>query len=87
MPSQTLKSNKRGTGRGRPIIGYTFTFDKEKTNQYEIDRKKEEQIAQFWKADKPEPMPNAVAQTEYQNPELRKQKEETKSTALALATC
>ena len=57
--------------------GYTFTFDKEKTNQYEIDRKKEEQIAQFWKSDEPEPMPNAVAQTEYQNPELRKQKEET----------
>lgn len=68
---------ERGTGRGRPIIGYTFTFDKEKTNQYEIDRKKEEQIAQFWKSDEPEPMPSAVAQTEYQNPELRKQKEET----------
>jgi Protein involved in initiation of plasmid replication len=67
---------ERGTGRGRPIIGYTFTFDKEKSNQYEIDRKKEEQIAQFWKSDEPEPMSNAVAQTEYQNPELRKQKEE-----------
>ncbi|WP_054639972.1 hypothetical protein [Lactococcus fujiensis] len=39
--------------------------------------KKEEAIAQFWKSDDPEPMPNAVAQTEYQNPELRKQKEET----------
>ena len=51
-----------GTGRGRPIIGYTFTFDKEKNNQYEIDRKKEEQIAQFWKSEEPE---------------LRKQKEET----------
>ncbi len=76
FPNFKIKQ-ERGTGRGRPIIGYTFTFDKEKTNQYEIDRKKEEQIAQFWKADKPEPMPNAVAQTEYQNPELRKQKEET----------
>ena len=68
---------ERGTGRGRPIIGYTFTFDKEKPNQYELDRKKEEATAQFWKSDDPEPMPNAVAQTEYQNPELRKQKEET----------
>lgn len=67
---------ERGTGRGRPIIGYTFTFDKEKKNQYEIDRKKEEQIAQFWKSDEPEPMPTAVAQTEYQNSELRKEKEE-----------
>jgi plasmid replication initiation protein len=76
FPNFKIKQ-ERGTGRGRPIIGYTFTFDKEKTNQYEIDRKKEEQIAQFWKADEPEPMPNAVAQTEYQNPELRKQKEET----------
>src|SRR5574337_1900671 len=67
---------ERGTGRGRPIIGYTFTFEKEKKNKYEIDRRKEEKIAQFWKSDEPEPMPNAVAQTEYQNPELRKQKEE-----------
>lgn len=67
---------ERGAGRGRPIIGYTFTFDKEKANQYEIDRGKEEQIAQFWKSDEPEPMPKAVAQTEYQNPELRKEKEE-----------
>ena len=70
-------NQERGTGRGRPIIGYTFTFVKEKANQYEIVRKKEEQIAQFWKSDEPEPMSNAVAQTEYQNPELRKQKEET----------
>lgn len=23
---------ERGNGRGRPIIGYTFTFDKEKPN-------------------------------------------------------
>jgi Protein involved in initiation of plasmid replication len=76
FPNFKIKQ-ERGTGRGRPIIGYTFTFDKEKTNQYEIDRKKEEQIAQFWKTNEPEPMPNAVAQTEYQNPELRKQKEET----------
>ena len=75
FPNFKIKQ-ERGTGRGRPIIGYTFTFDKEKTNQYEIDRKKEEQIAQFWKTNEPEPMPNAVAQTEYQNPELRKQKEE-----------
>jgi plasmid replication initiation protein len=67
---------ERGTGRGRPIIGYTFTFDKEKPNKYELDRKKEEEIAQFWKSDEPELMPNAVTQTEYQNPELRKQKEE-----------
>lgn len=74
FPNFKIKQ-ERGTGRGRPIIGYTFTFDKEKTNQYEIDRKKEEQIVQFWKSDEPEPMPNAVAQTEYQNPELRKQKE------------
>lgn len=66
---------ERGTGRGRPIIGYTFTFDKEKPNQYELDRKKEEAISQFWKSNEPEPMPNAVAQTEYQNSELRKQKE------------
>lgn len=75
FPNFKIKQ-ERGTGRGRPIVGYTFTFDKEKTNQYEIDRKKEEQIAQFWKSDEPETMPNAVAQTEYQNPELRKQKEE-----------
>jgi plasmid replication initiation protein len=74
FPNFKIKQ-ERGTGRGRPIIGYTFTFDKEKKNQYEIDRKKEEQIAQFWKSDEPEPMPSAVAQTEYQNPELRKQKE------------
>ncbi|MFK4927040.1 replication initiation protein [Lactococcus garvieae] len=67
---------ERGAGRGRPIIGYTFTFDKEKPNQYEIDRQKEEKIAQFWKSDEPDPMPNAVSQTEYQNPELRRQKEE-----------
>lgn len=67
---------ERGTGRGRPIIGYTFTFDKENPNQYELDRKKEEAIAQFWKSDEPEPMPKAIAQTEYQNPELRKQSEE-----------
>lgn len=67
---------ERGAGRGRPIIGYTFTFDKEKPNQYEIDRQKEEKIAQFWKSDEPDPMPSAVAQTEYQNPELRRQKEE-----------
>lgn len=67
---------ERGAGRGRPIIGYTFTFDKEKPNKYEIDRLKEEKIAQFWKSDDPKPMPSAVAQTEYQNPELRKQKEE-----------
>lgn len=67
---------ERGSGRGRPIIGYTFTFDKEKPNKYEIDRKKEEQITQFWKSEEPEPMPGAVAQTEYQNPELRKQTEE-----------
>lgn len=67
---------ERGTGRGRPIIGYTFTFDKEKNNQYEIDRKREEQIAKFWKSDEPEPMPKAVAQTEYQNPELRKEKQD-----------
>lgn len=67
---------ERGSGRGRPIIGYTFTFDKEKPNQYEIDRQKEEKIAQFWKSDEPDPMPSAVAQTEYQNPELRRQKEE-----------
>lgn len=77
FPNFKIKQ-ERGTGRGRPIIGYTFTFDKEKTNQYEIDRKKEEQIAQFWKSDQPEPMAGAVAQTEYQNPELRKQKEEIK---------
>ncbi|WP_396443321.1 replication initiation protein [Lactococcus lactis] len=76
FPNFKIKQ-ERGTGRGRPIIGYTFTFDKEKANQYEIDRKKEEMIAQFWKSDEPEPMPSAVAQTEYQNPELRKQKEET----------
>lgn len=76
FPNFKIKQ-ERGTGRGRPIIGYTFTFAKEKTNQYEIDRKKEEQIAQFWKSDEPEPMPSSVAQTEYQNPELRKQKEET----------
>ena len=76
FPNFKIKQ-ERGTGRGRPIIGYTFTFDKEKNNQYEIDRKKEEQIAKFWKSDEPEPMSNAVAQTEYQNPELRKQKEET----------
>jgi Protein involved in initiation of plasmid replication len=69
-------TQERGSGRGRPIIGYTFTFDKEKANQYEIDRKKEEQISQFWKSDEPEPMPKAVAQTEYQNPELRKEKEQ-----------
>lgn len=76
FPNFKIKQ-ERGTGRGRPIIGYTFTFDKEKTNQYEIDRKKEVQNAKFWKSDEPEPMPSAVAQTEYQNPELRKQKEET----------
>ena len=76
FPNFKIKQ-ERGKGRGRPIIGYTFTFDKEKTNQYEIDRKKEEQIAQFWKTDEPEPMPTAVSQTEYQNPELRKQKKET----------
>ncbi|WP_341485120.1 replication initiation protein (plasmid) [Lactococcus garvieae] len=63
---------ERGTGRGRPIIGYTFTFEKEKPNQYELDRKKEEAIAQFWKSEEPDPMSGAVAQTEYQNPELRK---------------
>ncbi|NEX48837.1 replication initiation protein [Lactococcus lactis] len=67
---------ERGAGRGRPIIGYTFTFDKEKANQYEIDREKEEKIAQFWKSDEPAPMPKAIAQTEYQNPELRKENEE-----------
>jgi len=67
---------ERGAGRGRPIIGYTFTFDKEKPNQYEIDREKEERIIQFWKSDEPEPMAHAVAQTEYQNPELRKEKED-----------
>ena len=69
-------NQERGAGRGRPIIGYTFTFDREKPNQYEIDRKKEEEIAQFWKSDEPEPMANAVARTEYQNPELRKEKED-----------
>lgn len=69
---------ERGKGRGRPIIGYTFTFDKEKPNQYEIDRKKEEALTQLWKSDQSEPMPTAVAQTEYQNPELRKEKEATK---------
>lgn len=67
---------ERGAGRGRPIIGYTFTFDKEKANQYEIDREKEEKIAKFWKSDEPAPMPKAIAQTEYQNPELRKENEE-----------
>ena len=76
FPNFKIKQ-ERGTGRGRPIIGYTFTFDKEKPNQYELDRKKEEAIAQFWKSDDPEPMPNAVAQTEYLNPELRKQIKET----------
>ena len=45
--------------------------------KHQLDRKKKEAIAQFWKSDDPEPMPNAVAHTEYQNPELRKQKEET----------
>ena len=39
-------------------------------------RKKEEQLTQFWKSDTPEPMANAVAQTEYQNPELKKETEE-----------
>lgn len=63
-----------------------LTFDKEKANQYEIDRKKEEMIAQFWKSDEPEPMPSAVAQTEYQNPELRKQKKKRTNIALDLAT-
>ena len=66
---------ERGKGRGRPIIGYTFTFDKEKPNQYELDRKKEEAISKLWKTDESEPMPSAVAQTEYQNPELRKEQE------------
>ncbi len=75
FPNFKIKQ-ERGTGRGRPIIGYTFTFDKEKTNQYEINRKKEEQLTQFWKSDTPEPMANAVAQTEYQNPELKKETEE-----------
>ena len=75
FPNFKIKQ-ERGTGRGRPIIGYTFTFDKEAPNKYELDRKKQEQIAQFWKSNDPEPMPNAVAQTEYQNPELRKEKEE-----------
>lgn len=75
FPNFKIKQ-ERGTGRGRPIIGYTFTFDKEKPNKYELDRKKEEAIAQFWKSDEPEPMPNAVAQTEYQNPELRKMSED-----------
>ncbi|MDG6194550.1 hypothetical protein ACQ7AI_10735 [Lactococcus petauri] len=73
---QNKIKQERGAGRGRPIIGYTFTFDKEKPNQYEVDRKKETQIAQFWKSDEPEPMPNAVGQTEYQNPELRKEHDE-----------
>ncbi|QEX47707.1 Replication protein Rep (plasmid) [Lactococcus lactis subsp. lactis bv. diacetylactis] len=86
FPNFKIKQ-ERGSGRGRPIIGYTFTFDKEKSNQYEIDRKKEEQIAQFWKSDEPEPMPNAVTQTEYQNPELRKQKKKQRNKALVLATC
>lgn len=63
-------------------IGYTFTFDKEKPNQYEIDRKKDEVLPQSWKSDESEPMPAAVAQTEYQNPELRKEKETTKHNAL-----
>ena len=66
---------ERGKGRGRPIIGYTFTFDKEKPNQYELDRKKEEAINKLWKSDVSEPMPSAVAQTEYQNPELKKEQE------------
>lgn len=73
---------ERGKGRGRPIIGYTFTFDKEKPNQYEIDRKKEEALTQLWKSDASEPMPTAIAQTEYQNPELRKEKEATKQNPL-----
>lgn len=67
---------ERGKGRGRPIIGYTFTFDKEKPNQYEIDRKKEEALTQLWKSDASDPMPTAVAQTEYQNSELRKKSDE-----------
>ncbi|MGY0187290.1 replication initiation protein, partial [Lactococcus petauri] len=75
FPNFKIKQ-ERGAGRGRPIIGYTFTFDKEKPNKYELDRKKEEAIAQFWKADEPEPMPSAVAQTEYQNSELRKKSDE-----------
>lgn len=75
FPNFKIKQ-ERGKGRGRPIIGYTFTFNKEKPNKYELDRKKEEAIAQFWKSDEPEPMPNTVAQTEYQNPELRKQSKE-----------
>ncbi|MGY0187291.1 replication initiation protein, partial [Lactococcus petauri] len=75
FPNFKIKQ-ERGAGRGRPIIGYTFTFDKERPNKYELDRKKEEAIAQFWKADEPEPMPSAVAQTEYQNSELRKKSDE-----------
>lgn len=66
---------ERGKGRGRPIIGYTFTFDKEKPNQYELDRKKEEAITKLWTSNESEPMPSAVAQTEYQNPELKKEQE------------
>ena len=74
---QNFKINQeRGTGRGRPIIGYTFTFKKEAPNKYELERKKEEQIMAFWASDEPKPMPTAKSQTEYQNPELRKLNEE-----------
>lgn len=69
---------ERGTGRGRPIIGYTFTFDKEKPNQYELERQKKEKLNKLWKSDDIKPMSGAIAQTEYQNPKLRKEKEEAK---------
>lgn len=76
---------ERGKGRGRPIIGYTFTFDKEKPNQYELDRKKEEALNKLWKSDEPTPMPSAIAQTEYQNSELRKQNKEIEKNNLGLS--
>lgn len=47
-----------------------------------LTTKKEERLTQLWKSDESESMPTAITQTEYQNPELQKEKEATKHNAL-----